>query len=80
MLQLGTKLSYLVSVTDELCKFVLVVDSTDATEEYKLWSMLIERKVILRFIDTDFNRKDAIIQVEISCFDSEERNDSSGVT
>ena len=80
MLQLGTKLSYLVGVTDELCKFVLVVDSTDATEEYNFWSMLIERKVILRFIDSDFNRKNAIILVEISSFDSEEGRDSSGVT
>ena len=41
VLQLGTKLSYLVGVTKELCKYVLTVNSTDATEEYKFWSMLI---------------------------------------
>ena len=80
MLHLGTKLSYLVGVTNELCKYVLMVNSTDASEEYKFWSILIERKVILRFMNTDLDKKDAVKKVEISQIDFTDKNDCSNAT
>lgn len=41
--------SYSISVSEEVIRFVLVVNSTNPNEDYFFWKLLIERKVVLRF-------------------------------
>ena len=65
---------YIVGITNEVCKFLLVVDSTDINEEFQLWSMMIKKKIIVRYINSNVVQLDQ--DTELGSLSVSEKNNN----